>query len=74
MDASEPCLRCGDKTAIGSPLFSGRRHVEHKGKPAFLCEACDELLASSHRGKRLSDDDVRKLVDAGSAVAVTWTK
>jgi hypothetical protein len=74
MDASEPCLRCGDETAVGSPLFSGRRHVEHKGGSAFLCQACDEQLAGSRRGKRLTDDEVRKLVDAGSAVAVTWTK
>jgi hypothetical protein len=74
MDASEPCLRCGDETAVGSPLFSGRRHVEHKGRSAFLCQACDEQLAGSRRGKRLTGDEVRKLVDAGSAVAVTWTK
>lgn len=74
-DASEPCVRCGEETAVGTSLFAVRRRIEQPGSIAtFLCEGCGEQLAASRSAKRLTDEEVRRLVDGGSAVMVTWTK
>lgn len=74
-DVAEPCVRCGEETAAGTFLFAGRRRIEQRGSPTrFLCEQCGEQLVASRSGKRLTDEEIRRIVDGGSAVMVTWTK
>jgi hypothetical protein len=74
-ETAEPCVSCGEETSVGSPLFSGRRRIERPDASAtFLCEPCNERLAASRGRTSLTDDEVRRVVDGGSAVMVTWTK
>lgn len=73
MDAIEPCLRCGEETAAGAPRFSGRRRIERSpGNALYLCPACDEEIAVARSGKPLTNDQVRRSVEAGSFAAITW--
>jgi hypothetical protein len=73
-EAAEPCVSCGEETAVGSPLFSGRRRIEKLPASAvFLCEVCDAQIAATRSGKPLTDDQVRRFVDGGSMAMITWT-
>ena len=64
---TEPCTSCGEETAAGSPFFSDRRVVERPGGDrAYVCSLCDQRLAEARRGTRLTDEEVRRLVDTGS--------
>ena len=48
----EPCESCGDDTAAGTPLYSGRREVtDAKGKRTFLCGPCAEGVVAARRRK-----------------------
>jgi hypothetical protein len=71
--ATEPCLGCGEPTAIGSVFYSDR-HVIHRADSAnaFLCSLCDARLRSSRKGSRLTDEEVRAAVENGSAGAYLW--
>ena len=63
----EPCMSCGEETAAGSPFFSDRRVVERPGGDrAYVCSLCDQRLAEARRGTRLTDDEMRRLVETGS--------
>ncbi len=60
-------MTCGEETAAGSSMFSDRRQIErHDVSNVYLCSLCDERLASAHRRTRLSDDQLRRLIEAGS--------
>ena len=65
--AREPCLGCGEETAVGSIFFSDRHTVEHSdGTRAYLCTLCDARIRSSRKGMRLTDEEVRDIVENGS--------
>ena len=71
--AREPCLGCGEETAVGSVFFSDRHTVEHAdGTWTYLCTLCDARIRSSRRGKRLTDEEVRDIVENGSMGAISW--
>jgi hypothetical protein len=72
-DVSDPCASCGESTAIGRPLFAGRRVIDHDDGRIYLCATCDEETARSRRGRRLSAEEVRRLVDNGSMAGITWS-
>jgi DNA-directed RNA polymerase subunit RPC12/RpoP len=45
----EPCLRCGEETAIGSVFFSDRREAElPDGTRGYLCSECVRELRRHH--------------------------
>jgi hypothetical protein len=67
--ASQPCLKCGDETAIGSPLYSSRTKVDlKKGLTGFVCSDCHVGITGHDRGE-LTEEDVRKLREGASAFA-----
>ena len=47
---AEPCLVCGEETAIGSVFFSDRRDAElPDGKRGYLCSECiRQMRAHGH--------------------------
>jgi len=70
---SEPCLVCGEETAVGSVFYSDRWTVtRHDSSPGYLCSLCGARVGSSAKGRRLTDDELRSLVANGSVAAVTW--
>lgn len=71
--ASEPCVACGESTAPGKPLFVGRRVVPHEAGDSYLCALCDEQAAAARRGKKLTDDQLRRLVENGAMGAYVWS-
>jgi hypothetical protein len=67
----ETCAGCGEDTAIGSVFYSDRRGVDLKpGTQAFLCALCDQRIASSRRGRRLTDDELRNAIQMGSITMI----
>ena len=67
----QPCVSCGEETAVGSIFFSDRRtiHLADDGH-AFLCTLCDQRLAASRKGHRLTDDQTRRLIVGGSLAMI----
>ena len=72
MPSTEPCLGCGEETAVGSVFFSDRRIVERADGRMYLCSLCDAAVRLSRRGRRLTDEEVRNLVENGSAIGTAW--
>src|SRR5882762_11436367 len=71
--AEEPCLACGEETAVGSVFYSDRLVVTHDdSSSAYLCSLCSARVRSSRRGARLTDEEVRNAVANGSAAALAW--
>ncbi len=73
--AKEPCDRCGDETAVGSPLYAGR-HQDRPGDAAVLvrCGPCAAREVAGHEPPRdavATDDWLPKSV-AGANVRVQW--
>lgn len=69
----EPCVVCGEETAVGSVFYSDRWTItrDHRS-PGYLCSLCGSRVGSSATGRRLTDDELRTLVSNGSVAAVTW--
>ena len=71
--AREPCVGCGEETAVGSVFFSDRETVERSdGTRTYLCTLCDARIRSSRKGKLLTDEEVRSVVENGSMAAISW--
>ncbi len=69
----EPCVACGEDTSVGSVFFSDRHVVELRdGASTFVCSLCDARMRSQHRGRRLTDDEVRQIVQDGTVIALGW--
>jgi hypothetical protein len=67
--AKQPCVACGDDTAAGSPLYTGRTELEMRdGQPGYLCSDCHVRITGHDRGE-LTEEDVRRLREGGSAFA-----
>lgn len=59
--AIEQCIGCGDNTALGSALYSGRQQlVDSGGKSTFLCDGCEKRLRK-RRGRALDEDEAQRL-------------
>ncbi len=73
--ATEPCVRCGEETALGSVFFSDRRTFERKKKgPAYLCSLCDAAILAARRSRRRTEDEVRRLEEMGSMPEISWVR
>ena len=71
--SKEPCLACGEETAVGSVFFSDRLAVPlDAGATAFLCSLCGARVRSSRSGRRMTDEQVRNSVANGSAAGLMW--
>jgi hypothetical protein len=69
----EPCLSCGEGTAVGSVFFSDRSTIDlGDGQLAFLCGLCDSRIRASRKGKPLTDEEVRNVVNNGTTIALGW--
>lgn len=69
----EPCASCGEETAVGSVCFSDRLKIPRHGRAdAFLCGLCDAQIRASHKGTRMTDEDVAAFTRNASAAAITW--
>ena len=64
--AREGCAGCGEDTAIGSVFYSDRRRIDVSGSTAFLCTLCDQRIASSRHGARLTDEELHAALTRGS--------
>jgi hypothetical protein len=72
--ANEPCLACREETAVGSVFYSDRHAIAHTdGRRSYLCTLCDARIRSSKRGRRLTDEEVRNIVENGSMAAIAWS-
>jgi len=70
----EPCIGCAEETAVGSVFYSDRRVIDHRdGRRTYLCTLCDARIRSSHRGKRLTDEEVRRIIESSSRAAIAWS-
>jgi hypothetical protein len=71
---TEACAGCGEETAIGSPFYSDRRQIDLKdGSHAFICTGCDQRIAASRRGSRMTEDELRQAIKMGSiAMIAAW--
>jgi hypothetical protein len=74
---NEPCVVCGEETAIGSVFFSDRHTVEKSdGTRTYLCGLCNARVRSAGKGKKgkpLTDEELRSLVENGSLAAIAWS-
>ncbi len=55
-EPQEPCRRCGDETAAGSPRFSDRTtETAPNGSRAYLCQSCatEEARAATAKEPRV---------------------
>jgi hypothetical protein len=69
----EPCLVCGEETAVGSAFYSDRRVVDGSdGSRTFVCTSCVQRAVARRHGRRLTDEELRDMVDNGSMAAITW--
>ena len=58
--ANEPCVVCGEETAVGSLFYSDRHVMELDGPgPKFLCGLCHSK-ARARGSERLTEADVSK--------------
>ena len=54
----EPCVSCGEETAIGSLFYFDRHTVENPdGTRAYLCSACIARIRSAGYREDLNDLD-----------------
>jgi len=68
-----PCVGCGEETAAGSVFYSDRHViVRSDGVRSFLCSSCDANVRAARKGRRLTDEEVRAVVENGSAAALLW--
>jgi hypothetical protein len=71
--ADEPCLGCGQETAIGGVFFFDRREIDRSdGTRAFLCSECQAMAHQARKGQPLTDEDLRTIAGNGFMVGVNF--
>lgn len=65
----DACAGCGESTAVGTVLFSDRRTLPDGTR---LCAICNSLAAAHHRRQRLTNEEVRQLINNGTMAAIVW--
>jgi len=65
----ETCVGCGESTAVGTLLFSDRRTLSDATR---LCAICNSKAAAHYGRQRLTDEQVRQLIDNWSMAGITW--
>ena len=62
----EPCLACGDETAVGSPLFPERHDFDlEDGSRAHLCGECYAKARAAKGGQDLTTKDINSIANNG---------
>jgi hypothetical protein len=70
-NGEEPCVGCGEETAVGSVFFSDRRDISRSdGARVFLCSDCQARAHRARKGAALTDDDLRTIADNGLMIGV----
>lgn len=70
-NAEEPCVGCGEETAVGSSFFSDRRSITRSdGARVFLCSDCQARAHRARKGGALTDEDLRTIADNGTMIGV----
>ena len=71
----EPCVSCGEETAVGSIFFSDRLAVPGDGNSdAFLCGLCYARIRSSHKTSQMTDAEFDAFIRNASAVDIAWMR
>jgi hypothetical protein len=69
----QPCLRCGEETAVGSVRYSDRLPAKDAdGADGYLCGLCVADIRGTRRGRKLTDEEVRSLARTGSLLDQAW--
>ena len=64
--AENPCLGCGQETAIGSAFYSDRREANRSdGVRVFLCSDCQAAAHRARKGAPLSEEDLQTIANNG---------
>ena len=67
----EPCMGCGEETAVGSIFFSDRRSVTTAaGSRVLLCSECQTKAHHARKGEPLTDEDLRTIAGNGTMIVV----
>jgi hypothetical protein len=67
--AEEPCLACGQETAIGSMFFSDRRETAiSDGTRVYMCSDCQAMAHRARKGQPLTDEELRIIAKNGFMV------
>jgi hypothetical protein len=62
----EPCLACGEETAVGSVFCSDRHDVQVKdGRRGYLCSDCVRRIRAAGRAEDLDETDRALVALAG---------
>ena len=70
--AKEPCVSCGEETAVGSVFYSDRFAVHDEAdEPAWLCSLCLSKLRAV-KGNRLTKEQVRNFIQNGTMAGIAW--
>jgi len=65
-NAQEPCVGCGEETAVGSVFFSDRRAIDRSdGVRVFLCSECQAAAHHARKGEPLSEEDLQIIAGNG---------
>ena len=64
-----PCACCGESTEAGTPFFSDRRTLPDG---SHLCVLCNSKLAAARGRQRLTDEEVRQLINNGTMAGIVW--
>lgn len=69
--ATEPCLACGDETAVGSVLYSDRFPVDQPtGQRVYICGYCRDRIRDSKKGAPLTDQEFRDMANNAAMAGV----
>jgi hypothetical protein len=72
--ANEPCISCGEDTAIGTIFYSDRLMLDDgAGRSVPLCTLCDSRIRTSQRGPAMTAEQILQLVKNGSMGGVAWS-
>jgi hypothetical protein len=64
----EPCLGCGEETAVGSIFYSDRRDAElPDGTRVYLCSECVKRIRATGHHEGLSDERMAEVSVIGLA-------
>ena len=64
--AEEPCLACGQETAIGSTFFSDRRETAiSDGTRVYMCSDCQAMAHRARKGQPMTDEELRTIAKNG---------
>jgi hypothetical protein len=68
----EPCLQCGEETAVGSVFYSDRREVQLKdGSRSHLCSDCIQRIRTAEHHEGVTDAELVAQWGMGGIILLT---